>query len=78
MTDGGREAPGDGPPPPGGVRPTRKNLTWALDRWLGDRVKPDDLVVFYFAGRGVRPRGRLGRGIEAVYLVPTDARRRPR
>jgi WD40 repeat protein/uncharacterized caspase-like protein len=72
---GDREhGPADGHP--AAVLPTRKNLDWAVKGWLAHRVKPDDVVVVYFAGHAVGlppregpPAGSSGREL----LLPVDA-----
>lgn len=57
--------------------PTRANLNWAFGTWLKERVKPDDVVVVYYAGQTVTltpapdsPAGTPQRS----YLLPVDAR----
>jgi uncharacterized caspase-like protein len=48
-------------------RPTRVAILDSLNNWLS-RTKPEDTVLFYFAGHGIAdPRGR-------AYLVSVDAR----
>jgi WD40 repeat protein len=31
--------------------PTQANLSWAADQWLGARLRPNDIVLLYFAGQ---------------------------
>src|SRR5262249_29865430 len=57
--------------------PTRENLDWAIQYWLGSRIRPGDSVVVSFAGQavGLPPKpdalpGTPGRD----YLLPIDAR----
>jgi WD40 repeat protein len=57
--------------------PSRDNLNWVLNSWLPARVRPNDIVVIYFAGQAAglppkdgSPPGAPGRN----YLLPIDAR----
>ncbi|RUL84671.1 caspase family protein [Tautonia sociabilis] len=64
-------------PDPGGYRPSRANLDWALRHWLPDRAGPEDLAVVYFAGRSAEIKaGPDARPWEASRFVvlPNDAR----
>ena len=55
--------------------PTRRNLEWAFQKWLGSRAKTGDVVLFYYAGR----TGSVVRTLEEThdaridyFLMPTD------
>lgn len=62
--------------PPTNILPTRANLEWAFQVWLKDKVKPGDLVVFYFAGQmAVGSPARSPEGRTEYYLLPIDALR---
>ena len=54
--------------------PTRANLDWAVVEWLGHRVKPNDVVVIYFAGQATAKAPRPGATAGRAYLLPVDAR----
>src|SRR5262249_46906594 len=57
------------------IRPTRANLNWAFETWLPSRIRPDDLVVFYYAGRvgtAVATSSPLRPSREDYYLLPID------
>ena len=58
--------PGDRTPP---LRPTSKNLDWAMEKWLThpSRVDKDDVVLFAFAGRAIETPG-------GEALLPIDGR----
>ena len=53
LNDNGNPRPGNDPAAPSlPLRPTRANLDWALEKWLAHRVKPGDVVLIAFSGRG--------------------------
>lgn len=63
----------DGAPRPGrpeeravALLPTRANLAWGVEKWLGHRVRPGDVVLIAFAGRGASTP-------DAEVLLPIDA-----
>jgi WD40 repeat protein len=49
------------------LAPTGENLKWAVTRWLAHRVRPNDLVVIYYAGQAAVTR-------ERTVLLPIDAK----
>ena len=49
------------------LKPTRKNLDWAIEQWLGSRVEKGDVVVLSFTGRGIAAPG-------GEVLLPIDAK----
>ena len=56
--------------------PSRENLNWVLQEWLPARLRPNDIVLIYYAGQaaGLPPKpdalpGAPGRN----YLLPADA-----
>ena len=78
LRDFGNLDPGLPAAPAPSILPNRKNLNWAMEEWLLPRVKPGDLVVFYFAGQTgtvVTPRGPQIEPRTEHYLLPIDARR---
>ena len=56
------------------LRPTRSNLNWAIDQWLGSRVQKKDLVVVYYAGQAIHRPSKDETSPSKTYLVPIDAR----
>src|SRR5512135_3606099 len=77
LDDLGQPKPGPDPEQVMDLLPTRANLEWAFQVWLGTRVKPDDLVVVMFAGQAVAlPPGPndLPGSPGRHYLLPSDAR----
>ena len=75
LTDfGGSVDPGTVRSPAPNITPLKKNLDWAFREWLKPRVKPDDVIVFYFAGqaRSIAPSDPSS--LPENYLLPSDAR----
>ena len=75
LTDfGGSDDPGTVRSPAPNITPLKKNLDWAFREWLKPRVKPDDVIVFYFAGqaRSIAPSDPSS--LPENYLLPSDAR----
>ncbi len=75
LTDfGGSDDPGTVRSPARNITPLKKNLDWAFREWLKPRAKPDDVIVFYFAGpaRSVPPKDSST--LPENYLLPSDAR----
>jgi caspase domain-containing protein/Big-like domain-containing protein len=57
------------------MKPTLRNMKYALGTWLARNARKDDTVIVYFAGHGapeVDPRGLERDGL-AKYLIPSDA-----
>src|SRR5262245_41416684 len=80
LRDFGSSDPGEPDSPAPQILPLRRNLDWAVQKWLLGRAKPGDLVVFYFAGRTravVKPQGpQLDPRVD-TYLLPIDAAETP-
>lgn len=60
------------------ILPTRNNLNWAVDEWLGPRAEAGDLVVIYFAGQAETVASRASPQAEPRvdhFLLPIDARK---
>jgi WD40 repeat protein/uncharacterized caspase-like protein len=74
MDDLGRKKHGAPADPNNYLRPTRENLDWAVDSWLGHRVRKDDIVVIYFAGQAIAKGPLPGTPSGRAYLLPIDAR----
>lgn len=75
--DAGLAEPAAAPEQLAELRPTRKNLEWAMTKWLADRLKPGDIVLFTFAGRSYAlppPVGSVPGTPAREYLLPVDAR----
>ncbi len=53
MSDFGNLLHGRPEDPVRDLRPTRANLEWAIKEWLAYRLKPNDLVLIYFAGHAI-------------------------
>ena len=76
--DFGNENPGKPEVPAPSILPTRKNLNWAVDEWLGPRAEAGDLVVIYFAGQAetlVSTAGPQSEPRVDHFLLPIDARK---
>src|SRR5512135_1205739 len=77
LDDLGQPKPGPDPEQVTDLLPTRANLEWAFQVWLGTRVKPEDPIVVMFAGQAVAlPTGPndLPGSPGRHYLLPSDAR----
>ena len=77
LADFGNPDPGSPGNPEANILPTGKNLNWAFRTWLKSRARPDDLVVFYFAGRAgavVTPQGPTLEPKVEYFLLPIDAK----
>jgi WD40 repeat protein len=75
LRDFGSSDPGAPDNPAPNILPLKANLDWATQRWLLHKAKPDDTVVFYFAGRAsavVTPRGAKIEPQVDFYLQPID------
>jgi len=56
MNPSARVAPGPANAILPDLRPTRKNLDWAVKEWLPARVRTGDVILIYFAGQAVGGR----------------------
>ncbi|WP_435009945.1 caspase family protein [Tundrisphaera lichenicola] len=74
MDDLGRPTHGQAKERMTDLLPTRENLDWAVTEWLGERVRPDDVVLIYFAGQSTARPPRGGAPAGRAYLLPIDAR----
>ncbi|WP_165230976.1 WD40 repeat domain-containing protein [Aquisphaera insulae] len=76
LQDFGTRDPGSVDHPSAIILPTRKNLDWAIEKWLDKRAAAGDLVVLYFAGQAgsvvSRPTPRSEPIVEH-FLLPNDA-----
>ena len=78
LRDFGNANPGKPEAHASSILPTRNNLKWAVDEWLGPRAEAGDLVVFYFAGQAATVASRTSPQSEPRvdhYLLPIDARK---
>ena len=77
LTDGGSEDPGLEGVPSANIRPSRKNLEWAFDRWLrAKNVLPDDVILVYFVGKSTTiatPASPTAAAGSKTVLLPGDA-----
>ena len=77
LVDGGNRRHGEANGPNRRLHPTRENLDWAIKEWLASRIRPNDLVLIYFAGQAVllpdRPTDPSA-SRSRDYLLPIDAR----
>ncbi len=74
LTDfGGSDDPGTVQSPAPNIKPIKKNLDWAFREWLKPRVKPDDVIVFYFAGQARSEAPKAPAVFPEYYLLPSDA-----
>ena len=76
MDERGRPSPDAAGGLPDDLLPTRANLDWAFQRWLAPSLRPDDIVVVFFAGQAVAtpPQADAPPGSPArSYLLPIDA-----
>jgi WD40 repeat protein len=74
LTDfGGSNDPGTVESPAPNITPTKKNLDWAFREWLKPRAKPDDLIVFYFAGQARSLAPKNAAVSPEYHLLPNDA-----
>lgn len=58
------------------LKPTRRNLDWAIREWLVPKVAPDDLVVIYYAGQATAvppPEGSVFGTPARDGILPADA-----
>ena len=76
MSDSGNLRHGRPEDPVTDLRPTKENLDWAITKWLDHRLKPNDLVLIYFAGHavGLPPRARVA-AVGAPARLPLADRR---
>ncbi|HEV3167298.1 MAG TPA: WD40 repeat domain-containing protein [Isosphaeraceae bacterium] len=77
LQDAGQAEPGEAHDQVADLKPTRRNLEWAVTHWLGSRLKPNDIVLIYFSGQsaGLAPAKSAPAGsIAGALLLPIDAR----
>ncbi len=81
MSDSGNLRHGRPEDPVTNLRPTKENLDWAITKWLDHRLKPNDLVLIYFAGHAVglppRPESRPWAALARLPLADRRARAGP-
>ena len=74
LTDfGGSDDPGTVQSPAPNITPTKKNLDWAFRDWLKARARPDDVIVFYFAGQARSVPQKSPTAVPEYYLISSDA-----